>query len=111
METRLYNIFKSKNATELTHPTLESSYKVLLDKILFITIKQSCIFYGPLNFQELLTFKLIQIRQYCEKSCETTFFESLDKSQNTPRFIFLRPPGRKYYNILQLFLKSMKMSK
>ena len=84
METRLYNIFKSKNATELTHPTLESSYNVLLDKILFVTIKQPCIFYGPLNFQELLAFKLIQIWQYCEKSCgETTFFESLDKSLKT----------------------------
>ena len=41
METRLYNIFKSKNATKLTKPIIESSYKVQLGKILFVTIKQS----------------------------------------------------------------------
>ena len=40
METRLYNIFKSKNATKLTKPIIESSYKVQLDNILFVTIKQ-----------------------------------------------------------------------
>ena len=31
--TRLYNIFKSKNAMKLTKPIIEISYKVLLDKI------------------------------------------------------------------------------
>ena len=40
METRLYNIFKSKNATKLTKPTIQSSYKVLLDKNLFVAIKR-----------------------------------------------------------------------
>ena len=40
-ETRLYNIFKSKSATKLTKPIIESSYKVQLGKILFVTIKQS----------------------------------------------------------------------
>ena len=40
METRLYNIFKSKNATKLTKPIIESSYKVQLDNILFVTTKQ-----------------------------------------------------------------------
>ena len=40
METRLYNIFKSKNAAKLTKPIIESSYKVQLDNILFVTIKQ-----------------------------------------------------------------------
>ena len=40
METRLHNIFESKNATKLTKPIIESSYKVLLDKILFVTINQ-----------------------------------------------------------------------
>ena len=39
METRLYNIFKSKNATKLTKTIIESPYKVLLDEILFNTIK------------------------------------------------------------------------
>ena len=38
METRLYNIFKSKNAAKLIKPIIESSCKVLLDKILFATI-------------------------------------------------------------------------
>ena len=40
METRLYNIFKSKNATKLTKPIIESSYEVLLNKVLFVTIKR-----------------------------------------------------------------------
>ena len=45
METKSYNIFKSKNATKLTKPIIESSYKVLLDKILFVTIKQPVLFF------------------------------------------------------------------
>ena len=52
IETRLYNIFKRKNATKLTKPIIESPYKVLLDKILFVTIK------WPMHFvwaAELLT--------------------------------------------------------
>ena len=40
IETRLYNIFKRKNATKLTKPIIASLYKVLLDKILFVTIKR-----------------------------------------------------------------------
>ena len=39
MEKILYNTFKSKNAANLAKPITESSYKVLLDKILFVTIK------------------------------------------------------------------------
>ena len=31
METRLYNIFKSKNVTKLTNSIVESSYNFLLD--------------------------------------------------------------------------------
>ena len=56
METRLYNIFKSKNATKLTKPIIESSYKVQLDKILFVTIKR------PVHFlwavESLTTFNV-----------------------------------------------------
>ena len=40
IEARLYNIFKRKNATKLTKPIIASLYKVLLDKILFVTIKR-----------------------------------------------------------------------
>ena len=43
MKTRLYNIFKSKNAAKLTNPIIESSYKVVLDKIL-VTIKRPLYF-------------------------------------------------------------------
>ena len=50
MKTRLYNIFKSKIATKFVKPIIESSYKVLLDKLLFVTIKRPVHFYGPLNF-------------------------------------------------------------
>ena len=56
MEMRLYNIFKSKNATKLTKPIIESHYKVLLDKILFNNIKRTVHFFWAV---ELLTsFKL-----------------------------------------------------
>ena len=54
--TRLYNIFKSKNAMKLTKPLIESSYKVLLDKILFVTIKQPVSFLWAVEF--LATFNL-----------------------------------------------------
>ena len=51
MKARLYNIFKSKIATKFVKPIIESSYKVLLDKLLFVTtIKRPVHFYGPLNF-------------------------------------------------------------
>ena len=50
METRLYNIFKSKNATNMTKPIIESFYKVLLDKILFVTIKQPVHFLWAVEF-------------------------------------------------------------
>ena len=44
METKFYNIVKSKNAMKMTKPIIKSYYKVLLDKILFIAIKR------PLHF-------------------------------------------------------------
>ena len=50
METRLYNIFKSKNTTKLTKLIIENSKKVLLDKILLVTIKR------PVNFWPLKIF-------------------------------------------------------
>ena len=56
METRLYNIFKSKNATKLTKPIIESSYKVQLDKVLFATIKRPLHFLWVVEF--LTTFNL-----------------------------------------------------
>ena len=56
METILQNIFKSKYAMKLTKPIIENSYKVLLDKTLFVTIKR------PVNFlwvvEILATFNL-----------------------------------------------------
>ena len=56
METRLYNIFKSKNATKLARPILESSYKVLLETILSVTIRQPVHFLQRVGF--LATFNL-----------------------------------------------------
>ena len=50
MKTRLYNIFKSKIAANFVKPIIESSYKVLLDKLSFVTIKRPVYFYGPLIF-------------------------------------------------------------
>ena len=50
METRLYNTFKSKNATKMTKPIIESSYKVLLGKILFVTIKRPVDFLWAVEF-------------------------------------------------------------
>ena len=37
---------KVKNATKLTKPILESSYKFLLGVILFVTLKQPVLFMG-----------------------------------------------------------------
>ena len=50
METRLYNIFKSEHATKLTKFIIESSYKILVDKILFVTIKRPMHFLWPIEF-------------------------------------------------------------
>ena len=44
MEARLYNISKTKNATKLAKPTLESSYKFLLGTIK-TDLKTACIFF------------------------------------------------------------------
>ena len=54
METNLHNIFKSRNARKLAKLLTESSYKVLLDKVLLATIKRLARFYGPLNFEQFL---------------------------------------------------------
>ena len=56
METRLYNIFKSKNATKLARPILKSSYKVLLETILSVTLRQPVHFLRTVEF--LATFNL-----------------------------------------------------
>ena len=56
METRLYNICKSKNATKLARPILLSSYKVLLEKILSVTLRQPVHFLRAVEF--LATFNL-----------------------------------------------------
>ena len=50
------NIFKSKDFTKLNKPILESSYKVLLEEILFVTLKQFLRFLWSLKF--LATFNL-----------------------------------------------------
>ena len=56
MKTRLCNIFKSENAAKLTKPNIESSHRVLLDKILFVTIKRPVHFLWAVEF--LTTFNL-----------------------------------------------------
>ena len=56
MDTRLYNIFKSENATKLARPILKSSYKVLLETILFMTCDPACAFLRTVEF--LATFNL-----------------------------------------------------
>ena len=56
MKTTLHNIFKSKIDTKLTNPIKENSYKVLLDKILFVTIKRPVHFLWTI--QLLTTFNL-----------------------------------------------------
>ena len=44
METRLYNIFKTKKATKLAKSILKISFKVLLEKILFVTLRRPVLF-------------------------------------------------------------------
>ena len=56
MEIRLHNILKRKNAMKLTKPIIENSYKVLLDKILFVTIKRPMNLLWAVEF--LTTFNL-----------------------------------------------------
>ena len=67
METRLHNIFKSENVTNLTILILESSYKVLLEVVLFVTLKRSAHFLLAVEF--LATFNLqidIILAIFCE---------------------------------------------
>ena len=63
---------------------------------------------------------MIQFGQYCEKSCETTFWESLDKSLKSRQDLFscdhpVENSGFlknwKNYDFWWLFLKNIKMSK
>ena len=56
MEARLYNIFKIKNSAKMTKRIIESSYKVLLGKTLFVNIKQPVHFLWVVEF--LTTFDL-----------------------------------------------------
>ena len=55
MERRLYNIFKSKNATKLAKPILESLYKFILGIILFVNLKRPVHLLWAVKF--LTTFK------------------------------------------------------
>ena len=56
METRLYNIFKSINASKLAKPILKSSNKVPLETILFMVLRRPVHFFWAVEF--LATFKL-----------------------------------------------------
>ena len=70
----LYNIFKCKNATKLANPILKNSYKVLLEAILFVTLRRPMHFLWVVEF--LATFKL-------RKVAKQHFLESLHKSLKT----------------------------
>ena len=52
-------------------------------------------FLWDIEFLTTFTFKFIQIWQYCEKSCETSLLESLDKSFKTRQdsFFYNNPVG------------------
>ena len=50
METKLYNIFKNKNTTNLTEPILKSSYKVLLEAVLYVTLRRPVYFLWAVEF-------------------------------------------------------------
>ena len=80
----------------------------------------TCAFLWVIEFLTTFTFKFIQIWQYCEKSCETSLLESLDKSFKTRQDLFSYniPVGNsgffkiwKNYDFWRLFLKNIKMSK
>ena len=57
METRLYNNFKTKEVTNLTKPILKRSYKVLLETIFFVTLRQPVLFLWIVEF--FATFNLL----------------------------------------------------
>ena len=71
METRLSNIFKTTNVTNLTKVIQESSYRVLQVTSKWKTLKQ------PVYFLKAV--------EYFGKSCKTTLFRKpTEVSQNTP---------------------------
>ena len=77
METRLYNIFKSKNTTRLAKPILKSSYKVLLETILFVTLRRPVHFVWVIEFLATSQFNCGNILR---KVAKQHFLESLHKS-------------------------------
>ena len=58
MDTRLYNIFKSENATKLARPILKSSYKVLLETILSMTLNQPVHFLRTVEFSAAFNLQI-----------------------------------------------------
>ena len=91
------NILKTTNVTNLTKFIQESSYRVLQVTSKQKTLKQPVYFLKQLNFALLLTFKLTLFWLYFGKSFKTTRLrKSTGVSQNTPKFISIRPSIMKY---------------
>ena len=58
METKLYNILEIKNAAKLARPILKSSYKVLLETILSVTLRQPVHFLRAVEFLATLNLQI-----------------------------------------------------
>ena len=56
METKMYNIFKTKKATKLAKLILKRSYNILLETVLFVALRRLVLFLLAVEF--LATFSL-----------------------------------------------------
>ena len=95
METRLPNMFKTTNVTNLTKVIQENAYRVLQVTSKQKTLKQPVYFLKSVEFCPTfdIPFKLTLLWLCFGKSCKTTIFgKSTGVSQNTPKFISMGPP-------------------
>ena len=94
METRLSNIFKTTNFTNLTKVIQQNSYRVLQVTSKWKTLKQ------PVYFLKAV--------EYFGKSCKTTLFRKpTEVSQNKPTFISIGPhitKSQPYKNMKNLWV-------
>ena len=79
METRLYNIFKSKNATKLARPIPKTSYKVLLETRLSVTLRQPVHFLGTVEFLATFNLQINSFGNILRKVAKLYFLENLHK--------------------------------
>ena len=97
METRLSNIFKTTNVTNLTKVIQQNSYRVLQVTSKWKTLKQPVYFLKAIEFWPTFDIQVyITLAIFREKLQTTPFRKSIEVSQNASTFISIGLPITKY---------------